>query len=238
MPNNSRDDMTTTMELLNNTTPIKKNAHLPRSTESFSVHKVQQSTTATTRYNTFHQRLNKTQKKIQKHRQDAKGYMNIAKLYSDQGKQSNAIPALQQSFQFFSTTDRQVIQQQSDLVKSQLEQRVDFISQYPYEIICHITQYLDQQTIADCLDVSPSWRSKLLGCSTLWKRVVINEMKVPNNGLKHKRIVRILPFVSKHVQDLKITSRMNRTTTHPIELLAKSSFPNLKSLTLDDYGKI
>ncbi|KAG2224358.1 hypothetical protein INT45_006758 [Circinella minor] len=178
-----------------------------------------------TTYKTLAQEIEETSMTIQKNPYDHTKYQHVAKLYSCQGNQQEAIYALERGLSVLSSTYHLIIQRQLDILKSRLEKRIDFISLLPYEIVFRITDLFapEQETAVICLKVCRSWRRKLSNYSSIWRRIYIDDTKATPN------IHFALPAVAEYVNYLYIRSKTKSNRKHMM-LLRDYHFSNLKFL--------
>ncbi|KAI7860313.1 hypothetical protein BDC45DRAFT_494116 [Circinella umbellata] len=176
-------------------------------------------------YKSLAQEIEETLMTIQKNPHDHTKYQHVAKLYSCQGSQQEAIYALERGLLVLSSTYHLIIQRQLDILKSRLEKRIDFISLLPYEIVCRITDLFapNQETAVICLKVCRSWRRKLSNYSSIWRRIYIDDTKSTQN------IHLALPAVAEYVNYLYIRSKTKSNRKHMMSL-RDYHFSNLKFL--------
>ena len=94
---------------------------------------------------------------------------------------------------------------------------IDFISESPYDILCVIVAFFDQDTMVTCIDVCRAWREILLGCPVPWL-----EMNIHNS--KH---VALLSVISRYVNKLSIYDNEDC-----IKLIRTLNLSHLQSLAI------
>ena len=178
-----------------------------------------------TTYKTLTQEIKETVLTITRNPYDHTNYQHAAKLYSCQGNQQEAIYVLERGLSVLSSAYHLIIQRQLDILEAQLQKRIDFISQLPYEIVCRITDLFaaDQETAVICLSVCRSWRRKLFGYSSIWRRIYIDDTKTTQN------IHLALPAVAEYISHLYIRTKTKSNRKHMM-ILKDYYLSNLKSL--------
>ncbi|KAG2220778.1 hypothetical protein INT45_012271 [Circinella minor] len=182
-------------------------------------------------YKTLGQEIEETLQFIKARPENVLGYLKTAKLYSCQGKQYIALSVLDNGINAVpsSSTDQQLLLRElRDIIQSRIDRRIDYMTQCPYEIVCNIA---NQVNIMCCLgdklefiNVSRTWRRKLMGYGPLWKNISISDNKLWK--ISHK--LPVLSFVAKFTDKLLVSGG----PTTSIKMLTTYPFSNLKKLEI------
>ena len=110
---------------------------------------------------------------------------------------------------------------------------VDYVAQCPPEVLRIIFSYLGPKTVATCLDVSRTWRSRIPCVPSLWREIDLIHTQFQ---WSISRISAIMPYFSKHTQKLHITGSEKRISTI-LDDISNNHFPQLTSLRIQHNGK-
>ncbi|KAI8149004.1 hypothetical protein BJV82DRAFT_653200 [Fennellomyces sp. T-0311] len=132
--------------------------------------------------------------------QNYRSFLRAAKIYSIQGNQEDASKVLQKGIDVcLNKVHCGLLHQQLEVVQSQMNRRVDFVVQFPSEILCNILSHFDMAMVATCMDVCRLWRHKLLQCPVPW-RIVDISTKNPSLPV----VNRVLPTIAPHIRELHV----------------------------------
>ncbi|KAI8148987.1 hypothetical protein BJV82DRAFT_590292 [Fennellomyces sp. T-0311] len=93
-----------------------------------------------------------------------------------------------------SDTEHQEAVTHSAQQSSDTPRYIDFISESPYDLLCVIVAFFDQDTMAICINVCREWRRILLECPVPWREMYIH----------NSRHTAILSAISRYVNKLSI----------------------------------
>ncbi|KAI8148071.1 hypothetical protein BJV82DRAFT_316055 [Fennellomyces sp. T-0311] len=162
---------------------------------------------------------------------DINTHIRVAKLYSIQGKQQDAIDMLERALYISPDNEQEEsIQQQITLAKARLDRRIDFITRAPFEIASNIVGRIGcNHQIKEPLNVSKGWREVILQCPQPWESSINTLYSCDwfwgTPAVFHK----LLPLVSHHVKDLVVYS--HHTTTFN-EFFHTCNFSRLQCLEI------
>ncbi|KAI8148984.1 hypothetical protein BJV82DRAFT_663333 [Fennellomyces sp. T-0311] len=167
---------------------------------------------------------------------DIDGYLSAADIYSIQGKQQNVIDTLQKALDVPITDDlRNSIQHQIDAAKQRLDRRVDFIAESPHDVFSSIVHHINGDDAMNCIEVSHTWRNRLLQSPIPW-RAAGSIVKSPVGYTKDSATYKLLPLISRHVEELNLVELDPQTMVLCIDMTRTQLFPRLRSLYIQHYS--
>ncbi|KAI9270628.1 hypothetical protein BDA99DRAFT_569933 [Phascolomyces articulosus] len=159
-------------------------------------------------------------------------YLRVGELYSCQGWQYEAASILSKGLHIF-PRNRQ-LEEKLTAVKTRLHRRIDFIVECPYDIVYHIINYIDQETIVlSCLDVCHTWRSLLVEYSTLWRSFTIRGITTAINDKKwQEKQNKALTLVCHHVKQMNMMDMCKDQFDKLLMIIMENDFKCLTTLEI------
>ncbi|KAI8145281.1 hypothetical protein BJV82DRAFT_712012 [Fennellomyces sp. T-0311] len=103
----------------------------------------------------------------------------------------------------------------------------DLIAECPYEIMCNVLYQLDFDTIYHCLSVSRTWRERISSVAPFWRKIE----NAPWGFWHDEKALIILPFVSRHVEEIRLVSYATEVGSC-VEALRINKFLKMQTLSL------
>ena len=138
----------------------------------------------------------------------SKYYLRAGTLYSIQGYQDRAIEIFEKGMTATSSSSSSnsaaqytLLEENKQIALSRSEKCIDFIVNYPYDIVRTIIDYLPTDDLYELAQVTSTWRQKIVEDPNRWKTFRITR------GLRANKVdktYRLLPMVSRHIEVLKI----------------------------------
>ncbi|KAI9250430.1 hypothetical protein BDA99DRAFT_575361 [Phascolomyces articulosus] len=174
------------------------------------------------------------------------GYLRLGQLLSIQGKQSAAIKIYEKSLAMVEKQDGddpayvELIQRKKRAMEKS-EQRLDFITMLPLEIVDAIFEDFSEPAMFRCMAVSTRWREILLNCPKAWAKVYHNHFYYESSVYQVGRtpaILRALPHIARHIKNMEAIINSMETGQIYLELFENGAFQNIKTLELSVYNKM
>ncbi|KAI9492033.1 hypothetical protein BDB00DRAFT_829835 [Zychaea mexicana] len=131
----------------------------------------------------------------------AVGYLRAGSLYSLRSQYKAAMTVYRQGIDALSgeqfEAERAMMQDKYDAASAKLDQRSDFTTRIPCDLIYHIMEYLPQETLAQGSSVSRTWRNYIAANRKPWMNVCLL-------GNEIRQVAAALPHVSHHVQIMSL----------------------------------
>ncbi|KAI9276902.1 hypothetical protein BDA99DRAFT_494389 [Phascolomyces articulosus] len=114
---------------------------------------------------------------------DTGGYVLTARRYICQGYQKRALDVLNTGLEQVPHThsDYITLLQEKDIPQKGLDHCVDFFIRLPYDIICHVINYIPTSTIINCSRVFSAWSSLILKHPVLWRDIHTYAVECPTS---------------------------------------------------------
>ena len=178
----------------------------------------------------------------------AQGYLSAGNIYSEQGKEKQAIKILQEGIEQISTAtiattkdnshyyqceQRQSLEASLTRSKQKLERCIDFVKKLllPVEITSIIWSFVGvSESLIESMLTSKTWRETILQSSHVWDTIRTYSVGIDT------AIVTIMPAVGKHVHYLALQNLRRYYYSPHITYLSYMSdgiFYNLRSLLID-----
>ena len=174
----------------------------------------------------------------------AQGYLLAGNIYSDQGKEKQAIKVLQEGIeqisaaakddsQYYYHGQRQPLEALLTRSKQKSERRIDFVKTLllPVEITSIIWFFVGvSESLIESMLTSKTWREMILHSSHVWHTIRTYSIETDT------AIVKIMPTVGKHVHYLELQNLRRYYYSPHITYLSYMSdgiFYNLRSLLID-----
>ncbi|KAI7856673.1 hypothetical protein BDC45DRAFT_604189 [Circinella umbellata] len=174
----------------------------------------------------------------------AQGYLLAGNIYSDQGKENQAIKVLQEGIeqisaaakddsQYYYHEQRQPLEALLTRSKQKSERRIDFVKTLllPVEITSIIWFFVGvSESLIESMLTSKTWREMILHSFHVWHTIRTYSIETDT------AIVKIMPTVGKHVHYLELQNLRRYYYSPHITYLSYMSdgiFCNLKSLSID-----
>ncbi|KAI9494159.1 hypothetical protein BDB00DRAFT_871683 [Zychaea mexicana] len=163
----------------------------------------------------------------------AQGYLLAGNVYSNQGRERQAVQILQTGLQqVVASSERQQLEFLLARSKHRLEQRIDFVSLLPAEITSMIWVWLGiNESLVEAMLVSKTWRAAILQSHHVWRTIRTHSVVEIDTA-----IATVMPVVGEHVQHLRLQN-VRRYYDSPhltyFNYMIQGTFCNLKSLLLD-----
>ncbi|KAI9259685.1 hypothetical protein BDA99DRAFT_513929, partial [Phascolomyces articulosus] len=161
------------------------------------------------------------------------GYIRLVHLFDMQGKQPDAIKVYRQALKNVPNDNpayELLVQGEKKAIEKN-EQRIDPVSILPSQLDNIIFPLLKEYERAVLMDVSKEWRRRIINSHAAWEEIV--EFNPPNrDGI----VARAMPYVGKHVEDLKINTGALHLVYKYFDCMENGYLTNIKSLTLNYSG--
>ncbi|KAI9265237.1 hypothetical protein BDA99DRAFT_536719 [Phascolomyces articulosus] len=184
------------------------------------------------------------------------GYLRTASLYSMSGNQIRAIQMLDggmivKNYQntlpktttktshttmalvppppsLRGATDReaQLLIKAKSIATQKLQSRVDFIAKLPMETYSMIIAYLRHSTKMICLQVSMTWRERILYCSAAWTNLVIQ------NTEDEDELIEVSSFIGPFIKKLVLDTSNESVRSVCLQRMKEGYFRRIQSLKL------
>ncbi|KAI9272884.1 hypothetical protein BDA99DRAFT_499474 [Phascolomyces articulosus] len=172
----------------------------------------------------------------------AAGYLRAGSLYTLSSKHQEAMQIYAQGLDTVPEHllhERAKLQEGYDVAKARLERRIDYISRFPFDIACHVIDYLPMPTLLQSLGVSREWRDRLISYEKAWKYTQLSPHSTVDtleSDMNH------LACVSQHIEQLDLNSLNNEDCEKMFMMMMKGNYRNIKTLKftlchLDNYGR-
>ena len=132
------------------------------------------------------------------------GYLSKGNILSLYGYQTRAVEVYDEGLQH---TLLDHLQFRTDFSKRRNDavtknrKHIDMITIIPYDVTHIIIKMLPQKTQIECLNVSKHWRKIILGCTAIWKNIVVDGRD--DSTLLTTAIIHIAP----HIEHLTLNTR-------------------------------
>ncbi|KAI8150000.1 hypothetical protein BJV82DRAFT_6468 [Fennellomyces sp. T-0311] len=152
------------------------------------------------------------------------GYIRIANLYRMQGMQRHAIDAYAAGLHSVSPDDPRYLHLGDGMAgaKQQAEKRIDFVGLLPVEIVEDIVTLLPTEYRLRSLQVSKTWRKKVLECARAWREC--NDYDVTDASM--------IAQVAPHVKHLTIGTGNEQTWSDYLISIMEGHFTKIRSFHL------
>ncbi|KAI8148976.1 hypothetical protein BJV82DRAFT_574275 [Fennellomyces sp. T-0311] len=162
----------------------------------------------------------------------AEGYLSVSKLYYTQGMYKSAAEVLNKGMKEIpsSAPHYASMTQQLERTTKRLNACIDIIAEAPYDLLNSFVELFDRETYYICLQVSHTWRNRVLQCPGPWRDVIANEAST--GPLPFIAI----PIVTHHIVSLSINDNSHKLLKC-LEVLRSRKCSELRELWLIDSSK-
>ena len=156
---------------------------------------------------------------------DPAGYISAAQVYSMRGQQKRVIAITSEGMRNISKMDDsyETLNALYQNARSRISTCIDFLAQLPYDLACRIADYIPRKTRGACVEVSRTWRDRLLHYPKIWRTCTIYPVF-------YDPTLRLLPKITTHIKELSIDCSSQFIFDKCMELLGYADFPNLQKL--------
>ncbi|KAI7859537.1 hypothetical protein BDC45DRAFT_530768 [Circinella umbellata] len=172
----------------------------------------------------------------------AAGYLRAGNLYTLNSKYQEAMQIYKQGLQAIPehlSHERVTLQKGYDTAKARQERRIDYISKLPFDIACHVIDYLPMYSLLQALGVSKEWRDRLTSYTKVWKHTQLSRSSATDT-LKSE--INNIECISQYIEKLELNNLNNEDCENIIMMMMKGNYENIKTLKftlchLDNYGR-
>ncbi|KAI9243285.1 hypothetical protein BDA99DRAFT_334665 [Phascolomyces articulosus] len=163
------------------------------------------------------------------------GYLRLGRLFSMQGKQHAAIQIYEEALTNVEKQDNddsaytELVQGKMRAVEKN-EQRLDFISILPLEIVEIIFEDFSEPTLFRCMAVSTRWREILLNCPKIWEDADHEFIGCIID--RTAATLRVLPHIAKHIKNMKADFCTFEIGQAYLENFENGAFQKIRTLEL------
>ncbi|KAI7885365.1 RNI-like protein [Lichtheimia hyalospora FSU 10163] len=144
------------------------------------------------------------------------GYLRAAKVYEAQSRLAEALDIYELGLVHIN--DSETLKERKLLVEEQLQQRVDWVSLLPADVLALIMAELSIYDCRACTQVSRQWRDKLLSC-----------MYIKCKHAQLDRYGNTAPFLGRHVQSLELKHHQDNRMMKLVNVCS-----NLRTLVINE----
>ncbi|KAI8139879.1 hypothetical protein BJV82DRAFT_581708 [Fennellomyces sp. T-0311] len=155
------------------------------------------------------------------------GYLYIGKIYAAQGKQKKAMRMFRKGMVKANndTAAMALLDQECTIAQERSERRINFLSEYCYDIIPKIISYLENSDIVELSQVSKAWRLRAISDDPLrWKAFEIK------GTLDDRPNLILLRSVSQYIEELKVKISSRLVGQCLTMMIQTDKFPKLRLL--------
>ncbi|KAI9264855.1 hypothetical protein BDA99DRAFT_558968 [Phascolomyces articulosus] len=165
----------------------------------------------------------------------ALGYLRCGDLYSVRCNHKQAYSIYKQGYHATdkANPDRALLKERYEREQSQLDRRVDFITQLPFDLLPIVMERFAPRDLLKLLDVSRRWRYRLSEeCASLWSTVMIDNGCSSKWQWKRQEFSRIT-HVAQHIIQLHLSEVMDVRSMEEIFIpMANNKFTRLQELII------
>ncbi|KAI9246731.1 hypothetical protein BDA99DRAFT_526806, partial [Phascolomyces articulosus] len=168
------------------------------------------------------------------------GYLRLGQLFAMQGKQLAAIQIYEEALtkvekqQDNGDSGHQELIQRKMRAMEKNDQRLDFITVFPLEIIDSIFEGFGENTKLISMQVSTKWRNTVMHCPNTWKTLNYDFYYFWDRPDRVAEMMPVVPHVAKHVMYMHIGTNSEEMCQKNLELLEKGYFKRIKTLEMTD----
>ncbi|KAG2227619.1 hypothetical protein INT45_002304 [Circinella minor] len=161
---------------------------------------------------------------INVHRFSSTGYLCAGNLHMMQGRAQAAIEMFQAGLKQVPESDSNypVLMNKLQEATQTYGKRLDILSTLPFELMSCAFSHLSMPELTICMDVSKTWKSRVLQCTEAWRRLEVNS----------KYEMALVKTVSEHIRHLRIDAGGESTDTC-LRLISDRKICNLETLEID-----
>ncbi|KAI9491560.1 hypothetical protein BDB00DRAFT_874127 [Zychaea mexicana] len=172
----------------------------------------------------------------------AAGYLRAGSLYTLNSKYQEAMQVYEQGLaavpEQFSHVHAK-LQEGYKTAKARKDRRIDYITRLPFDIACHVMDYLPTHTLLQALGVCREWRDRLRSYGKVWTHTQLSSYLAANT-LDFD--IANLACVSQHIIRLDLYDLNNQYCEKMFMMMMKGNYRKIKTLkftlcTLDNYGR-
>ncbi|KAI9268893.1 hypothetical protein BDA99DRAFT_336538 [Phascolomyces articulosus] len=164
-------------------------------------------------------------------RHDTTRDLLAGRRYAQQGYQKDAINVFNKILEQIPQTHSEyaILVKEKEYAQKRLDYRVDFLTCFPYDIVCRILDYISQDTAAHCSHVSSEWRTLILNYPMLWRTIEVFEV-ISKRNKKKFLLYQLLPSISHHVEEFWGMPPNCHHAQRYLNLFQTNDFSNIQSL--------
>ena len=149
------------------------------------------------------------------------GYLCAGNLHMMQGRVQAAIEMFQTGLKQVPESDSNypVLMDKLQEATQIYDKRLDILSTLPFELTSYAFSHLSMPELTVCMDVSKSWKSRVLQCTEAWRRIAVDP--------KYK--MSLVKTVSEHIRHLKIDAG-GESADICLQLISDRKICNLETL--------
>ncbi|KAI8144353.1 hypothetical protein BJV82DRAFT_607111 [Fennellomyces sp. T-0311] len=156
------------------------------------------------------------------------GYQSLGDVYQIQGKQERAIRAYELGLERVSADEPKydLMLESKETAAKQNRIGVDFIAKLPVEIVDEIIGFLPQDYKFVCLQVSETWKAKLLTCRRAWRTATVNRIA------DKAQLMAVIDDIAACVEELTINIDDKQVLNTCLLSMKHGNFVNITTLSL------
>ncbi|KAI8142475.1 hypothetical protein BJV82DRAFT_657706 [Fennellomyces sp. T-0311] len=169
-----------------------------------------------------------TQRMIEYGSVKAVGYLRKGRILSLYGQQKQAIEVFDEALANTAPDNFlfKKLVNSKEAARNLNSVHIDLIAKLPVEIVNNILSQISRRTVVTCLNISKTWRQRMLECENSWKYLSIRDDPISI------QCASIIPYTARHVKKLTIDSNLIGVRKLCFDHMMEGSFVNIESLKM------